>query len=237
MPEIQVDWHSQEEADRLRNLRDRHGMVWRGVLLEGAKHAESIDLFKALLELHPELATPLPTQHDGVNPKRTAATEQLREQILQRQHARSTTDLPVSAFTNGDGEADSDAAGDWSGESDESAAEHETETDADPRTGNGDGTQSIDVTSAVARMQQARTARTHHVQRPVAAEGTRAREYERWDVAEARTVDADGDGAESLHPFDAHDDVEDAARHPDEEEDEDVIDPHYDYGYADGGGY
>lgn len=237
MPEIQIDWHSQEEADRLQDLRDRHGMVWRGVLLEGAKHAESIDLFKALLELHPELATPLPTQHDGVNPKRTAATEQLREQILQRQHERSTTDLPVSAFTNWDGEADSDTAGDWRGGSDENAPrpEHETQADADPCTENSDGTQSIDVTSTVARMQEARAARTHQVQRSVAAEGTRARNYEQWDVAEVRTVDADGEGAELLHPLDAHEDAEDELRRPDD--DEDVIDPRYEYGYADGGSY
>jgi len=115
MPEIQVDWHSPEEADRLRDLRDRHGMVWRGVLLEGAKHAESIDLLKALTELHPALTTTLPTPAGSDNEamSRSEITEQCREQIREQQHIRSTTEIPHSAFEvdteqNGDGEPGSE---------------------------------------------------------------------------------------------------------------------------------
>ncbi|WP_042665993.1 hypothetical protein [Haloferax sp. ATB1] len=106
MPEIQVDWHSQQEADRLRDLRDRHGMVWRGVLLEGAKHAESVDLLKALTELHPALATTLPNPTgDGAAPSRSELTEELREQIREQQRIRATAEIPLSAFddeTNAD---------------------------------------------------------------------------------------------------------------------------------------
>ncbi|TKX37051.1 hypothetical protein EXE51_08230 [Halorubrum sp. CGM5_25_10-8B] len=107
MPEIQVDWHSRQEADRLRKLRDRHGMVWRGVLLEGAKHAESIDLLKALTELHPELATALPGSL--VKPgdqNRSGLAKELHAQIRERQRIRATTEVSPSAF---DEETDTDA--------------------------------------------------------------------------------------------------------------------------------
>ena len=106
MPEIQVDWHSRQEADRLRKLRDRHGMVWRGVLLEGAKHAESIDLLKALTELHPELATALPgpVVKPG-NQNRSGLAKELHAQIRERQRIRATTEVSPSAF---DGETDAD---------------------------------------------------------------------------------------------------------------------------------
>lgn len=107
MPEIQVDWHSQEEADRLRDLRDRHGMVWRGVLLEGAKHAESIDLLKALTELHPALVTTLPdrsqSEHRDLN--RSDIAEEVQEQVREQQRIRGTTEVPPSAFDE-DGNAD-----------------------------------------------------------------------------------------------------------------------------------
>ena len=107
MPEIQVDWHSRQEADRLRKLRDRHGMVWRGVLLEGAKHAESIDLLKALTELHPELATALPGSVMKTGDlSRSGLAKELHNQIRERQRIRATTEVSPSGF---DGETDPDA--------------------------------------------------------------------------------------------------------------------------------
>jgi hypothetical protein len=210
MPEIQVDWYSREEAERLRDLRDRHGMIWRGVLLEGAKHAESIDLLKALLELHPALAESLPGEYAGIGPERTVVVEQLREQILERQRARETIELPPSAFID-------DSDGD---EADGADAEANTNTDADGATDE----ERIDVSAAVEQIQKNRSSRPKGVQRPVAAEQTRAREYQQWDVRAARAVQDD----ETLHPLDAHEDVEDALRHPDDDE-WDVVDPRYDY--------
>jgi len=214
MPEIQVDWHSREEADRLRDLRDRHGMIWRGVLLEGAKHAESIDLLKALVELHPALAHSRPGDHTGVSAERTNVTEQLHEQIRERQRARSTIELPPSTFTETDMDANTNGSrvGDSEADRDDEDAEH------------------FDVSAAVAQVQENRTPSPKHVQRSVVAERAREREYERWDAQAAQAAE----GGETLHPADAHDDVEDVLRHPGDRDEWDVVDPRYDYeGYAD----
>lgn len=214
MPEIQVDWHSRDEADRLRDLRDRHGMVWRGVLLEGAKHAESIDLLKALVELHPALAHSRPGDHTGVSAERTNVTEELHEQIRERQSARSTIELPPSTFTDTDMDANANGSSDVDseGDRDDEDAEH------------------FDVSAAVAQVQENRTPSPNHVQRSVAVERTREREYERWDAQAAQAAE----GGETLHPADAHEDVEDVLRHPGDRDEWDVVDPRYDYeGYAD----
>jgi len=203
MPEIQVDWYSKDEADRLRDLRDRHGMVWRGVLLEGAKHAESIDLLKALVELHPALAHARPGDHAGISAERSAVTEQLRKQVQERQRARSTTGLPSSAFTEAGSKSCTESVG---------VADEDT-----------DGAQRIDVSEAVARMQKNRANR---VQGSVTSEPSQAPEYEHWDVQGARPVDGD-----AVLPTDAHDDVDDALRHTDhrEQDEWDVVDPTYEY--------
>ena len=214
MPEIQVDWYSREEADRLRDLRDRHGMIWRGVLLEGAKHAESIDLLKALVELHPELAYSRPGDHAGVSTERTNVTEQLHEQIRERQRARSTTEIPLSGFTDTDVDANANGSSDVDskGDRDDKDAEH------------------FDVSAAVAQVQENRTPAPNHMQRSVAAERTREREYERWDAQAAQTAEGGG----PFHPADAHEDVEDVLRHPGDRDEWDMVDPRYDYeGYAD----
>ncbi|QLC35656.1 hypothetical protein EFA46_015460 (plasmid) [Halarchaeum sp. CBA1220] len=225
MPEIQVDWHSQEEADRLRDLRDRHGLVWRGVLLEGAKHVESIDLFKALLELHPELATLLPAQRGATNSKRTAVMEELREQILQRQQARSTTSLPRSAFTNLDIPADATDSDDRTGDDkgDEAVVDEQHASLPRGRTGKEGRTQSIDVASAVAQMQQARA--TPNTAPPGRKERARTHEDEYWHGAGARAVDADDDSI-LRHPGDTHDTAEDSLQYY--EDDADIVDPRYD---------
>lgn len=96
MPEIQVDWHSRDEFERLRELRDRHGMLWRGVLLEGAKQVESTDLLQALLELNPALAKDgVPGDHEGISTERMVVRDQIREQILERERARAQTNPTI----------------------------------------------------------------------------------------------------------------------------------------------
>jgi len=214
MPEIQVDWYSREEADRLRDLRDRHGMIWRGVLLEGAKHAESIDLLKALVELHPELAYSRPGDHAGVSTERANVTEQLHEQIRERQRARSTTEIPLSGFTDTDVDANANGS-----------------SDADSKGDRGDkDAEHFDVSAAVAQVQENRTPAPNHMQRSVAAERTREREYERWDAQAAQAAEGGG----PFHPADAHEDVEDVLRHHGDHDEWDMVDPRYDYeGYAD----
>jgi hypothetical protein len=189
-------------------------MIWRGVLLEGAKHAESIDLLKALVELHPALAHSRPGDHTGVSAERTNVTEQLHEQIRERQRARSTTELPPSTFTETDMDANTNGSrvGDSEADRDDEDAEH------------------FDVSAAVAQVQENRTPSPKHVQRSVVAERAREREYERWDAQAAQAAE----GGETLHPADAHDDVEDVLRHPGDRDEWDVVDPRYDYeGYAD----
>jgi hypothetical protein len=160
MPEIQVDWHSQQEAERLRDLRDRHGMVWRGVLLEGAKHAESLDLLKALTELHPALAAtlPNPTEVDPTEMGRSAITEELREQIHERQRIRATTEVPISAF-----EGDTDSAG-----------------AADTHVGTQRGQE---------RERDRTLTPDRGAERSGQFDADRARTYERWDVEESRAIE------------------------------------------------
>ncbi|MBX0305451.1 hypothetical protein [Haloarcula salinisoli] len=58
MPEVQIDWHSAEEYERIRDLRERHGLLWRGVLLAGAKDAASTDLVQAILRAHTNQSSP-----------------------------------------------------------------------------------------------------------------------------------------------------------------------------------
>jgi len=88
MHEIQIDWHSREEYERLRDLRDRHGLLWRGVLLEGAKNAESLDLLQALFELNPELANQnIPGEYEGMAPERVSLRSELREQTIDRSNS------------------------------------------------------------------------------------------------------------------------------------------------------
>lgn len=57
MREIQITWQSRSEYERVSEVRERHGLHWRGMLLEGGKHAESYDLLNALFDLNPELVT------------------------------------------------------------------------------------------------------------------------------------------------------------------------------------
>lgn len=192
MPEIQVDWHSRQEADRLRDLRDRHGMVWRGVLLEGAKHTESIDLLKALTELHPALAKTLPgpSRHEPEGQSRSAIAEELREQIRERQRVRETTEIPLSAF---DGDSDADSDRDTHPPAD---TEQRPASDRAP-------------------------ASEHREPQSVAFDATRARTYEQWDVQEARAIEdgellhphpAHEDVQDILHQEAGHSD------HPEEDE-------------------
>lgn len=80
MHEIQINWHSRDEYERITDVRKRHGMRWRGVLLEGGKHAESYDLLKALLDLNPELVT-----DDGDFSRLKATTSLAKAASRQRQ--------------------------------------------------------------------------------------------------------------------------------------------------------
>ena len=40
MPEIEIRFASDREYERLRHIRDKYGVQWRGMLIQGAKHLE-----------------------------------------------------------------------------------------------------------------------------------------------------------------------------------------------------
>lgn len=40
MPEVEIRFRSESEYRRLRTIRDRHGIQWRGMLIQGAKRLE-----------------------------------------------------------------------------------------------------------------------------------------------------------------------------------------------------
>lgn len=55
MPEPEIHFRSTSEYQRLRDIRDRNGVTWRGMLLQGAKQLEGHDLRNALVQLDPVL--------------------------------------------------------------------------------------------------------------------------------------------------------------------------------------
>ena len=44
MPEIEIQFRSEAEYRRLRAIRDRYGVQWRGMLIQGAKRLEGREL-------------------------------------------------------------------------------------------------------------------------------------------------------------------------------------------------
>ncbi|WP_424016325.1 hypothetical protein ACOZ4N_00920 (plasmid) [Halorientalis pallida] len=72
MPEAEVRFASKEEYDHLREIRDRHGVVWRGMLLQGARQVVGYDLHRALLQLdsvsvEDERARSHPQKHPAID--------------------------------------------------------------------------------------------------------------------------------------------------------------------------
>lgn len=49
MPEIEIQFRSETEYRRLRAIRDKYGVQWRGMLIQGAKRLEGRDLRFALV--------------------------------------------------------------------------------------------------------------------------------------------------------------------------------------------
>jgi len=55
MPEIEIQFRSEAEYRQLRTIRDKYGVQWRGMLIQGAKRLEGRELRYALT----------PNTHDG----------------------------------------------------------------------------------------------------------------------------------------------------------------------------
>ena len=54
MPEIEIQFRSEAEYRRLRAIRDKYGVQWRGMLIQGAKRIEGRDLRFALTPDDPD---------------------------------------------------------------------------------------------------------------------------------------------------------------------------------------
>ena len=109
MPEAEVRFASREEYEFLREVRDRHGVMWRGMLLQGARQVEGYDLRKALLQLDPVFhepkldSRPLPSKEpprsDGGNrshPPRTGASRGNGLEGIEHKHTGGGREPPDS---------------------------------------------------------------------------------------------------------------------------------------------
>jgi len=54
MPEIEIQFRSEAEYRRLRAIRDKYGVQWRGMLIQGAKRLEGRELRFALTPDDPD---------------------------------------------------------------------------------------------------------------------------------------------------------------------------------------
>lgn len=54
MPEIEIQFRSEAEYRRLRSIRDKYGVQWRGMLIQGAKRLEGRELRFALTPDDPD---------------------------------------------------------------------------------------------------------------------------------------------------------------------------------------
>jgi hypothetical protein len=52
MPEIEIQFASPEEYELLRTIRDKYGVLWRGMLIQGATRLEGAYLPRGLSPLH-----------------------------------------------------------------------------------------------------------------------------------------------------------------------------------------
>jgi len=65
MPEIEIRFASDREYERLRHIRDKYGVQWRGMLIQGAKRLEGLrhpGLSRAARER--PVSAEEPTEHD-----------------------------------------------------------------------------------------------------------------------------------------------------------------------------
>ena len=45
MPEIEIRFASRDEYERLRAIKDKYGVTWRGMLIQGAERLEAGQVF------------------------------------------------------------------------------------------------------------------------------------------------------------------------------------------------
>jgi hypothetical protein len=72
MPEVEIRFVSDWEYERLRHIREKYGVQWRGMLIQGAKHLEGHRHTKVLSRAPRERhvspdCTGRPTENDNAN--------------------------------------------------------------------------------------------------------------------------------------------------------------------------
>ena len=72
MPEVEIRFVSDWEYERLRHIREKYGVQWRGMLIQGAKRLEGHRHTKALSRTSRERnvspdCTGRPTENDNAN--------------------------------------------------------------------------------------------------------------------------------------------------------------------------
>jgi len=72
MPEIEIRFASDREYERLRHIREKYGVQWRGMLIQGAKRLEGHRHTEALSRISRERNVSLdctgrPTENDNAN--------------------------------------------------------------------------------------------------------------------------------------------------------------------------
>ncbi|MEF8826903.1 MAG: hypothetical protein V5A27_11285 [Halapricum sp.] len=58
MPEIEIRFVSHDEYERLRTIKDKYGVTWRGMLIHGATRLESRDVPRPLAHFSRDACTP-----------------------------------------------------------------------------------------------------------------------------------------------------------------------------------
>jgi hypothetical protein len=85
MPEIEIQFASEDEYERLRTIRDTYGVTWRGMLLFGAQRLEGRVLPRARAPARgfpysDGGTTNAPVEGDQPTPRNTGVTRPVREE-------------------------------------------------------------------------------------------------------------------------------------------------------------
>jgi hypothetical protein len=93
MPEIEIQFRSDAEYRRLREIRDKYGVQWRGMLIQGAKRLEGRDLRFALSKEGPQTAQQL-VQEPGEAPDCDAQSPSQPDTSARHEHHELEFDAP-----------------------------------------------------------------------------------------------------------------------------------------------
>ena len=87
MPEIEIQFASSEEYELLRTIRDKYGVLWRGMLIQGATRLEGAHLPRALTPHYESANESRPTERqpaESISPVTELATDKITSVTTQR---------------------------------------------------------------------------------------------------------------------------------------------------------